>query len=66
MVGRPLQRRVVRVAVARAVVPEVEREEVVAEVAQVVEVGLVAPAVAQVLVAEDEDARRAARSAARR
>ena len=63
VVGHPLERLVDRVDSLCAVVPEVEGEEVEAEVAEVVGVGQKAPAIAQELVAEDQDARPASRSA---
>jgi hypothetical protein len=56
VVGRPLKGSVVRIAGAGAMVPEVECENVVTDVAEMVEIRQVAPAVAQILVAEDQQA----------
>ena len=63
VLGRPLQRSVVRIEIAGSVIAKVEREEVVAEVAEMVEVGMKAPAVAQDIRGNRRSRRPALRSA---
>ena len=65
-VGRPVHRRNSRARIALAVVAEVEGEDVIAQVAEVVDVRLEAPPVAEILVAVDQDARPALGPAFRR
>ena len=56
VLGRPLQRSVVGIEIAGSVIAEVEREEAEAQIAEMVEVGMEAPAIAEIFVAIDDHA----------
>ncbi len=53
---QPLERLIARLGIALPVVPKIEAEQVEPQLAEVARVGLRAPAIAEVFVAEDEDA----------